>query len=321
MSVTSVVSGIKQRLPVSLETSIIETIAYTAQFGYPLTQAQIWQRLTVSANKKSFKQALAKVISQGKVEVQRTENGKTYYFLTSASELVNLRQQKEIFSQAKWREVAQSVRLLSWVPGLRAIFITGSLAMNNVHLDDDIDFLIVTRIGRLWLARVLVTAVALLVGKRRSWHGEEQNSWCFNLWLEEDHLAVNATRQGVYQAYEVIQAVPVWGNWQTIQRFYKENIWLKAYLPNWSFLSYRQVWVRASKRLGNIAIIRVAPARPRPFPALDQLNLLAYRFQRWYMRPHQTIERVGLGFAFFHPRDTQTQILENWQATRQHISN
>ena len=52
---------------------------------------------------------------------------------------------------------------------------------------------------------------------------------------------------------------------------------------------------------------------------LTQLDYLAYRLQRWYMKPKMTSERVGRHYAFFHPRPTGKIVLEEYNRRLKHL--
>ncbi|KKS79397.1 MAG: hypothetical protein UV54_C0035G0008 [Candidatus Beckwithbacteria bacterium GW2011_GWA2_43_10] len=54
---------------------------------------------------------------------------------------------------------------------------------------------------------------------------------------------------------------------------------------------------------------------------LTQLDYLAYRLQLWYMKPKMTVERVGVHFAFFHPRPTGKIVLAEYQKRLDKFSN
>jgi len=77
----------------------------------------------------------------------------------------------------------------------------------------------VTEPGRLWLTRLWVIWQAWRRGKRRSWQGEEKRSWCFNLWLDSDHLDLFQDYQSLYTAYELIQAQPVLDRGEVATRY------------------------------------------------------------------------------------------------------
>lgn len=48
-----------------------------------------------------------------------------------------------------------------------------------------------------------------------------------------------------------------------------------------------------------------------------QLESLAFKFQHWYMKGKITRERVGLHFAFFHPRPTGPIVLDAYRRRSQ----
>lgn len=52
---------------------------------------------------------------------------------------------------------------------------------------------------------------------------------------------------------------------------------------------------------------------------ITQLDNLAYRLQRWYMRPKLTTERVGRHYAFFHPRPTGKIVMAEYKKRTQKV--
>jgi hypothetical protein len=178
------------------------------------------------------------------------------------------------------------------------VFITGAFALKNSDEDDDIDFLIIVSPTTLWLSRLCVTFFAFLSGRRRSWQGEEKRSWCLNLWLDQQHLQIDPAQQNLYTAYEVIQAYPIFDRSHTVDLFYQSNLWVQKFLPNWWNESDPQKLSKADSKVSSV--VRMA-------------DWLAWKLQLIYMNSHRTSEKIGRGFAFFHPRDTRGIIFKNWQ--------
>jgi hypothetical protein len=285
----------------SLEQAIILTVSYTDQFSYPLTVSEIWQRLVKrvgewwlvlpkTTSKKQFNTALKRLLRKGILE-----SDQEFFWLKERSFLVDRRQRRQRISQTKWQEIEPLIRFAAKIPWVSAVFITGSLAMNSADQEDDSDFMIITQPARLWLTRLLISLYAFFKGKRRSWHGEEKRSWCFNLWLEESALVVLDEEYSLYRAYELVQAVCIFDRRQVEKRLHGITPWVKDFLPN-------AVWAGA----------RSLPQIVRPTGLMTHVNTLAYRLQRWYMSGHMTRERVTPQYAFFHPRDTQGSIIDSW---------
>lgn len=295
--------------------AVLATLAYVDQFHYPLSVTEIETRLVVPL-KGTHPVAIPRLVapSQRHTRVQEAlahlqERGlvrrhKQWFMLAGSGEWVATRQERDILSQAKWREVATFIELVRWIPWIEGIAVTGSLAMNNVVPNDDCDFLVVTQPRRLWLTRLAVIMVALLKGKRRSWSGEEQNSWCFNLWLDRDHLAMPAYLRSVYGAYEVIQARWVEDRAGIEAAFRHHNKWTTTFLP----YALLPISLPSASHSSEARSVRQRLAQW----VGDQLEAGAYMLQHWYMKPHMTRERVGRGFAFFHPRDTKTAVTTQW---------
>ncbi len=240
--------------PKNLSQSILWTVAYTDQFEYPLTEEEIWQRLLKIKRekggakkvaeevlrRKDFRAALQKLVSQKKLysgTFKIFDRGahvvKEIFFLPSRGRLTLLRQKRELASAEKWQQVRHFVQLVSWIPWVKSVWITGSLAMLNAERNQDIDFMVITQSGRLWLTRGLVTFIALMIGKKRTPYGNENQTWCLNLWIDEDNLAMSASKRSAYMAYEVVQAKVVFERNHSARKFWQANIWVRDFLPNW----------------------------------------------------------------------------------------
>jgi hypothetical protein len=278
-----------------LQHAVLATLSYTHQFQYPLSTRQVWRRLISYVAKESeVKIALKVLVKAGKVQ-QDARTG--WWQLSTAYSLSRHRLRGQRRGRYKVGEVRRVCQVLGAVPWVEAVLVTGSLAMGVAAVNDDVDFCLIVRPKRLWLTRALVGIWATLMGKRRSWRGEEPNSWCFNLWLDTDHLRVEPQDRSLYSAYEVTQAKWVWerGGWK--ERWLAENGWVKNWLPQ------AEVESRAPQR----------HAESSSNFLLDWLDHVSFRLQWWYMRPHHTRERVERGAAFFHPRDTRKNLETTWQ--------
>jgi predicted nucleotidyltransferase len=84
----------------------------------------------------------------------------------------------------KWRIAKRMIRLISFLPYVRMVAITGSLALNNTHKESDIDVLITAKHGHIWTVRILVTALMQILGKRR--HGKKiSDRICLNHYISD----------------------------------------------------------------------------------------------------------------------------------------
>jgi hypothetical protein len=208
------------------------------------------------------------------------------------------RHTREKTAQKKWSEVDLFLSKIQHVPWIKAVFVTGALAVNNASPNDDVDFMIVTAPQRLWLTRIVVSVIAFLSGKRRTWNGFEPNSWCFNLWLTSDSLGCFAERQSLYTAYELQQMKCVYDKDGIVDKLWHQNTWIQDFLP--SFLP------------ASVPVTKNPTSDQAAHPLLGILDRIVFSLQQWYMYPHQTREVVTLSQAFFHPRDTQAMVFVGW---------
>ncbi|MFH1959071.1 MAG: nucleotidyltransferase domain-containing protein [Patescibacteria group bacterium] len=288
---------------------VLLTLAYTDQFSFPLRTSEIYQRLVArSCSQKKIFQILKKLADKDLVFQQ---DG--YWQLKSERADFQLRLAREKLAQARWAEVDELLKVVGWIPWIKGVVVTGSFAVKNAQPKSDIDFMIVTVPHRLWMSRLVVALIVFVVGKRRTWHGDEDNSWCFNLWLDLKNLSLLANKQTIYSAYEVCQAKWVLDKDNLQYKFYQVNSWVEGFLPNY----YHQK--NLAKNLAKNNVKQYKPAF-KWYPILCWLwsgllaliDLLAYSLQLVYMYPHMTREKVSLGTAYFHPRNTRSMIYRRW---------
>ncbi len=248
-----------------LQNKILSTLAYFDRYDYPLTKTELeyWSGVTAPSPRK-------------------------YYFLPGRSSLVKLRQVREKISQQKWQIARQVGEKLKKIPTIAAVFVTGALAMNNAPVDDDIDLMIVTYPNALWPTRFWVN---LYLHQTRRYPGQTSapDKICPNLWLDLNHLMTCIHNRSLYTAHEILQAKVLWDRANVHARFLGQNSWVQEYLPN----AYRGSFPTRAQRVQDAI----------PFGLLLwPINLLFFIAQYLYMLPKKTTERVGLGYAFFHPR-------------------
>lgn len=282
-----------------LQNRIVLTLAYSNSFDFPLAQKELYHRLITATFVPlvDFTTQLSLLEKKGTVV---NDNG--YYRLKKYKPITELRKQKEAYSEQKIKEAHNFIGLISRVPWIKAVALTGSVAVKNAKADDDIDFLIITDNNRLWLTRIVVSLIAQLKKKRRTWGKEEKNSWCFNLWLEKDTVSLPKRLHTLYGAYELCQAEWIFQKSPiTISNFYKLNIWAKQFVHHLFKHRMRQ----------NSSTL--ADKSSWSFSFFNLLNWCAYLVQRLYMNKHITMESVSLHSAFFHPRDTKGDIYQKWR--------
>ena len=198
-----------------LKNAILQTAAYADVFDYPLNSAEIHRYLT---GVRTSREAVEQVLEDG--SVLQARDG--FYTLPNRAGLTQVRGRREKIAEQMWPQAIRYGRLIARLPFVRMLAVTGSLAMNNVDRDPDIDYFIVTARGRLWTVRAMVLGVA------RAAAGQGVRL-CPNYLVTEDALVF--PDQTLYTAHELAQMVPIFGL-DVYERICRQNPWQERFLPN-----------------------------------------------------------------------------------------
>ena len=210
-----------------LQRAIISTMAYADVFDYPLTLHEIhWYLWGIRTTQEAVADVLrAEHLRPGclsYVASDRHDHQAGYYTLPGREAIVELRRQRTQVAVSLWRKARSYGQLIAQLPFVRMVALTGSLAVGNVERGSDIDYLIVTAPGRLWLCRACVLAIG-------RWASRHDDTICPNYILSENALAFE--NKSVYTAHEFAQMIPVYGL-DIYHRMRECNLWVQGFLPN-----------------------------------------------------------------------------------------
>lgn len=218
-----------------LDVAVLRTLIYADVFDFAMTPAEI-HRYLIHDRAVDFDSIAHTLAHSDMLKPYLLREGA---WVALRPELFALRREREQFAARLWQQAEQWGARLASVPFVRAVGVTGALAVDNpTHPDDDLDYLLITQAGRVWLARALAI-VWVRVGRLR---GVEI---CPNFVLADDVLA--QSRRDLYVAHEITQTVPLFGE-ALCAALYTQNAWLRAYLPNANARS-RAVSVQARRPL------------------------------------------------------------------------
>jgi hypothetical protein len=145
-----------------------------------------------------------------------------YVFLPGRQSTVLTRRRLSLSSETGWCTARRWGRVIWMLPFVRMVAVTGSLAVDGLEADGDIDYMIVAEPNRLWLAR----AFCLLVWRLAWPFGAHL---CPNYLVTTEALAIE--QHDLYTARELIQMVPLHGR-EVAARLWTSNLWSLAFLPN-----------------------------------------------------------------------------------------
>jgi hypothetical protein len=274
----------------NLSKSIIATLTYADIFSYPLTEEEIYSFLIAD---KSYSQKEVQGATQKLSPLVQQQDG--YYFLSGRKRLVAIRKKRTTISLQKYKKAFRISRLLSVVPWIQCIGVSGSLSMKNADRADDIDIFVITKKNSLWISRLFVTGLLTLFGERRTpGNSLAQDKICLNMWITTDALTIPV--RNLFTAHEVIQLRPLVNKKYMYQKFLKTNAWVKKFLPHALLEKFHDM--------------HRIPRTKNPHRFIQYGDQVAYVLQKLYMRKRRKTEVVSSQAAFFHPQDKTRAVLE-----------
>lgn len=234
----------------ALDHAILRTVLYGDVFKFPMTAAEIHHFLIdIPASFEEVQRALEQPSEwlESYLAVGQLNDQKLYAAAGRGEALFAQRQLSEAASEVLWRKGYRYGVWLAHLPFVEMVAVTGALAVRNASSEsDDLDYLLVVRDGRVWLARLFAVSVVRLC-----------SLWgvtiCPNFVLSLNALVQK--RQDLFTAHEVSQMIPIAG--QVVYRQMRAvNGWSCVYLPNADTPFYPQA-DGAPRRMGQ-ALKRLA---------------------------------------------------------------
>lgn len=196
---------------------VMRVLLYFDVFNYPLSLEEIFL-WSGQFSRAEVQNAVASLLHSDFIGCHQ---GK--YFLNGHQANVALREELNTRAEAFYGRANQYTQLISRFPFVRGVLITGSLSKGCMEKNGDIDYLIITKPGRLWLCRAFLTLYkkTVLFNSRKY--------FCVNYYLDEDSLHI--PDHNIFTATEIVSA-GIAVNEEICNRFFEENSWIKKYYPN-----------------------------------------------------------------------------------------
>lgn len=266
------------------------SLLYHNIFDYPLTSTELFIWST----------GLKCQITNDKCQIINKNN---FYFIKGRQNIVKTRLQNKKYSQKKLLIAKKASILISKIPTVLFVGVTGSLAMMNADKDSDIDLMIITKANTLWTTRLYCYIIIWLNGykTRHPKSKLEKDKLCINLWLDESDLIWEKKDRNIYTAHEIAQIIPLINKQNIYEIFLQKNKWILDFWPNSVDAKYigrsisyigktkTQYTIRLHHYVGNIRYTFI--------------EKLAYTIQYWYMKSKISREIVTPTRAIFHPND------------------
>ncbi len=201
--------------------SIIKTLAYFSIFKHPLKADELHKFLLFhKCTTDELNREVEELKSQGKVF-----KFNDFFLIEKNKNWVDNRIKGEKLADKLWKVAKFMAHIIKRFPFVRAIFISGSLAKHNVSTDTDIDFFIITKQKRLWIAR------SPLIAFKKIFLLNKKKFFCINYLITDDHLEIED--KNIFTAIEIASVKPIF-NKDLYLKFLEANRWISDFLPNFS---------------------------------------------------------------------------------------
>lgn len=282
--------------------AIISALCYADIFEYPLTEYELrmWAPFCVTRPLRGILHGVA----LQKLIYRAVSHRTIYYSLRPIKRLIAIRSKREAWSTEKWNRARKVARLLSIIPTIQLVGVTGGLTRSNTRSEDDIDFLIITAGRTLWVTRALSTIfLDVFRLRRRPADTNVKNLVCLNMFMSEAGLSVPKKERDFFAAHEVLLMTPLWERSGVYKRFLHANAWVKKFLPNaWEEKSQTsKLNVQRGKRFYKNPFLMLVIV----IWSLRFFEPLARNMQIRYMNRRRTTEVISDTVIRFHPRDAR----------------
>ena len=204
------------------EVAILKSLIYFDNFDYPLSEKDIKNFLECYVSDEIFASALLQLLLD-KIVFRVGE----FYSLQNTRHRAEERILGNLRAQHLLSSASRIGAFLFKFPYVRAVAVSGSLSKNYADKKADIDFFIITKANRLWIARTVLHVFkkfTFLVGK--------ENFFCMNYFVDEEALII--PEKNIYTAVEIVTLLPLAGTF-TLNKFFEKNNWTKRWLPCYEY--------------------------------------------------------------------------------------
>jgi predicted nucleotidyltransferase len=256
------------------------SVYYHNLFDYPLSFSELikWTPATLPDRYNSHSEVVC---------------DKGYCFVAGKDGLPYKRAIRKRISAKKLIVARKAAKLVSHIPGIKMVAVTGSLAMENSVVGSDIDLFIITAKSKLWLSRLISYLLLKLFGfsVRVPRDVVQKDKLCLNMWFDEGDLVWREPRN-IYTAHEIAQITPLINKDKTYEKFMFKNKWILAYWPNAVRINNFKFKIDNSSRGAGI------------------IEKLVFSLQYLHMKSKITREVITPSRAIFHPKDWSKTVLK-----------
>jgi hypothetical protein len=200
------------------ELAVLRSVVYASLFDYPLTLPQLRATLVeVSADEAT----VAAWWRHSEFLQAAIEHRDGWYFPAGRGDLIHTRSRRETLSRDLLERDRRLIALVSRMPFVRMVAVSGSLAHLNAEGSADLDLFVITAPQRVWSVTLSVLVIARLLGWRKR--------MCLNYVISEEALAI--APEDLFSANQIVHLRPIVGQ-DVFAQFIGANPFVRRFYPN-----------------------------------------------------------------------------------------
>ena len=207
--------------------SIIKLLLYYDIFDHPLTREEIIMNCNLP-EESSGKSGIIEDVT-AKEFIYRLDG---YYSVRNDLSLIEKRRNGSLLATTFLPKAIKMAKFISSFPFIRSVALSGSLSKDYMDDKKDVDYFIIVRPERLWLARTI------LILYKRIFLLNSYTYFCLNYFIDDEHLEIE--QKNLFTATELFTLIPVTGG-KCIDQLIDANSWVKEYFPRFPIRDIRSV--------------------------------------------------------------------------------
>lgn len=191
----------------------LKTILYFSIFKYPVTLDEI-QRFSPGSDRTQIELELQQLIDR--LVISKVGD---YYFADCDPDCIERRIRGNTMAAGVMAKARERALLIARFPFVEAVGVSGSLSKGYYDANSDVDFFVITRPGKVWIARTL------LMLYKKIFLLNSRKFFCINYFMSSSDLEV--AEKNRFTATEIKTLIPIQGK-SALNEFYLRNQWISG---------------------------------------------------------------------------------------------
>jgi hypothetical protein len=231
-----------------------------------------------------------------------------WYFPAGRADLIATRARREVVSRDLLARDRGILSLVSRMPFVRMVALSGSLAHLNAEGSADLDLFVITAPNRVWAVTVATLVLSRLLGWRKR--------LCLNYVVSERAMAIEP--RDLFSANQIIHLRPIMGD-RVFERFVKANGFVRDFYPNFELKASEPKAGAESRKPTAERVLSLGPAQ---LAELTARALYGWHLRRkaatWQSRDQVRLEKECLKL---HTSSHRASTIRKFDATMTEVLN